>query len=159
MNKPKGLGKPKIGTRGVRLGILGQTGTGKSEFVFGSATKMAKVYAIDTEGGSQFYNPEEHHGFEVINTKSPLDAISLLQYVEQLYFSGEKVIFAIDSYTGMWHEQQEVAEKVGSTRAGTKRRCSSSSWDFFTSWTAPTICCSLLVSSSLSGASAPSSLS
>jgi len=39
----------------------------------------------------------------------------------------------------------EIRGWSGSTRAGTKRPCSSSSWDFFISWMGPTICCSLFV--------------
>lgn len=121
MNKPKGLGTPQLGARGVRCGLMGQPGTGKTEFVFGSIPKLARLYVVDTEGRSQYYDPDKHHGFEVLESKVPSDALELLRYVEHLYRQGEKVVFAIDSTTPIWHHQQEVAEDIGKTSFGTAR--------------------------------------
>ena len=120
MNKPKGLGKPQLGARGVRCGLMGQPGTGKTEFVF-RIPQLARLYVVDTEGRSQYYDPDKDHGFEVLESKKPSDALELLRYVESLYRQGEKVVFAIDSTTPIWHHQQEVAEDIGKTSFGTAK--------------------------------------
>ena len=127
MKKPQGLGKPTLGQRGVRAGLLGQFGTGKTEFVFASIPKVAHLIVVDTEGRSQFYDADAHSGFEVLVTKSPKEILGLLKYAEHLCRDGQSVVFAVDSMTSVWHAQQDVAASIGSTSAGTAK---------FSSWAA-----------------------
>jgi len=120
MAKPKGLGKPNLGERGAKLGVYGVYGTGKTELIM-SATRLAHLLLVDAEGRSQYYDPEENHGFEVVYSKNVKDALDLLAYAEELHRKGERVVFAIDGFSSMWFEQQEVAERIGSTSAGTAK--------------------------------------
>lgn len=120
MSKPKGLGKPQVGERGSRLGILGRPGTGKTELLM-SARKVGHLLVADSEGRTQFYDPDEHFGFEAIYTKSVKEATALLHYAEDLHRKGDPVVFAIDGFSSMWFEQQEVAERIGSTSRGTAK--------------------------------------
>ncbi|MCP4537721.1 MAG: AAA family ATPase [Chloroflexi bacterium] len=124
MNKPKGLGVPKVCERGAKIGVYGEPGTGKTELVM-SATKYAHLLLMDCEGRSQYYDPNDGHGFEVAYSKSINDAIELLQYAESLHAQGKKVVFAIDGWSAIWQEQQEVAERIGATSRGTAKY---SSW-------------------------------
>lgn len=119
MPKPKSLGTPdRLGSRGSKIGVYGDWGTGKTELVM-SATKVAHLLVVDAEGRTQFYDPKANHGFEVIYSKDVKDALTLLEYAEELHAQGKPVIFAIDSFSSMWFEQQEVAEAVGVTSKGT----------------------------------------
>jgi len=120
MSKPKGLGKPVIGERGAKVGVYGQFGTGKTELVM-SATEIGHLLVVDAEGRTQYYDSEKDHGFEVIYSKDVSDAINLLTYAQALKHKGERAIFAIDGFSSMWFEQQEVAERAGMTSAGTPR--------------------------------------
>jgi len=90
-----------------------------------SATKIAHLLLLDAEGRSQYYKPEADHGFEAIYSKSVQDAIDLLAYAEQLHASGTPVVFGLDGWSSLWFEQQEVAERIGSTGRGTAKY---SSW-------------------------------
>lgn len=119
MTKPDKLGTPdRLGSRGSKIGAYGDWGTGKTELMM-SATKVAHVLVVDAEGRTQFYDPKANHGFEVVYSKDVKDALTLLEYAEELHAQGKPVVFAIDGFSGMWFEQQEVAEAVGSTSRGT----------------------------------------
>ena len=117
MSKPKGLGKPELFERGAKIGLYGAPGTGKTELLM-SATEQARLLVLDCEGRSQYYDPDKDHGFEAQYSKSINDAIALLAYAEELHAKGEKVVFAIDGWSAIWMEQQEVAEQIGSTSRG-----------------------------------------
>lgn len=123
MNKPGKLGKPLQFARGAKVGVYGQFGTGKTELVM-SATKVAHLLLLDAEGRSQYYDAEKDFGFEAIYSKNIQDAIDLLTYAEDLQRSGESVVFGIDGWSSLWFEQQEVAERIGSTSRGTAKYAS-----------------------------------
>ncbi len=124
MDKPKGLGKPTVHERGAKIGAYGEPGTGKTELIM-SVTKYAHLLLMDCEGRSQYYDPDEGLGFEVMYSKSINDAIDLLRYAESLHAQGKKVVFAIDGWSAIWMEQQEVAERIGATSGGNAKY---SSW-------------------------------
>ena len=124
MKKPVGLDKPVVGQRGAKIGVYGQFGTGKTELCM-SAVEVAHLLLVDAEGRSQYYDPEKGHGFEVIYSKDVNEAVKLLEYAQSLQKQGEKVVFAIDGFSSMWFEQQEVAERAGTTSRGTAKY---SSW-------------------------------
>ena len=116
MGKPSGLGEPVVRARGAKVACYGTEGTGKTELVM-SARSVGRVLVLDTEGRTQYYK-QAGYGFEAMYSKSADDAIKLLEYAEELHAAGEKVVFAIDSFSSLWFEQQEVAERVGATRSG-----------------------------------------
>lgn len=115
---------PQQFARGAKIGVYGQFGTGKTELVM-SATKIAHLLLLDAEGRSQYYDPEKDLGFEAIYSKYIQDAIDLLTYAEYLQQQGEVVVFGLDGWSSLWFEQQEVAERIGSTRTGNAKY---SSW-------------------------------
>ena len=117
MAKPKGLGAPIVMERGAKVACYGREGTGKTELVM-SARNVGRLILLDTEGRSQYYDPDAGYGFEVKYSKSAEDALELLRYAEELHRQGEKVVFGIDSYSSLWFAQQEVAEEAGATRTG-----------------------------------------
>lgn len=123
MKKPTNLGAPTQFTRGAKIGGYGQCGTGKTELVM-STTEVAHLLLLDAEGRSQYYDAEANHGFEVVYSKSIQDAIDLLAYAEHLQRDGQAVVFGLDGWSSLWFEQQEVAERIGSTRRGTAKYAS-----------------------------------
>lgn len=123
MNRPTKLGQPLQYARGAKIGVYGQFGTGKTELVM-SATKVAHLLLLDAEGRSQYYSVDANHGFEVIYSKNIQDAIDLLVYAESLRQTGEQVVFGLDGWSSLWFEQQEVAERIGSTSRGTAKYAS-----------------------------------
>jgi hypothetical protein len=124
VEKPDGLDVPGQFSRGAKIGAYGMPGTGKTELVM-SATEVAKLYLIDCEGRSQYYDPKKDKGFEAIYTTDPKVAFDVLRYVESLHKAGEAVCFAIDGWSAIWYTQQEVAEGLGITSFGTTK---------YTSW-------------------------
>jgi hypothetical protein len=120
MAKPKGLGVPAVGDRGAKVGALGRPGTGKTELLM-SATEVGRLFVVDAEGRSQYYDPNAGHGFEALYSKNVKDALDILDYVEGLHKKGESVVFGIDGFSSMWFEQQEVAARIGSTSRGTAK--------------------------------------
>jgi len=106
--------------RGAKVACYGREGTGKTELVM-SARHVGKLILLDTEGRSQYYDPDVGFGFEVKYSKSAEDALELLAYAESLHASGERVVLGIDSFSSIWQEQQEVAEKKGATSFGTPK--------------------------------------
>jgi hypothetical protein len=120
MRKPAGLGAPPKAGRGSKIGVYGLEGTGKTEFMM-SACQVKKLFVVDTEGRTQYYDPEDGRGFEVVYSKDPKDVLDVLAYVEHLHRQGEPVAFGLDSFSSVWFEQQEVAERIGSTSKGTAK--------------------------------------
>lgn len=126
MPKPPWLHPPVLGERGTKVAVYGQPGMGKTNFIM-SACEVAKLFIIDTEGRTQYYPPDYlGHGFEVAYTQNVEQAMEVLRWAEEVHEkTGEEVAFGIDSFTGIWQQQQEVAEKHGITRMGTPKY---SSW-------------------------------
>jgi hypothetical protein len=120
MARPKSLSKPVVGERGAKIGASGEPGTGKTELLM-TAREIGHLLVVDAEGRTQYYDPEEHHGFEAIYSKNVKDALELLAYAEELHGKGDPVIFGVDGFSSMWFEQQEVAERIGSTSRGTAK--------------------------------------
>lgn len=117
MKKPAKLAEPQVFTRGTKVAVYGQWGTGKTEFMM-SVVEVARLFVVDTEGRTQYYDPTKGHGFEVVYSKDPKDMLEVLTYAEHLNSKGERAAFGLDSMTGIWFEQQEVAERLGTNRAG-----------------------------------------
>jgi hypothetical protein len=86
-----------------------------------SSREVGHLLVVDAEGRTQYYDPDEHFGFEAIYGKNVKDALDLLRYAEELHRKGESVIFGVDGFSSMWFEQQEVAARIGSTSRGTAK--------------------------------------
>ena len=121
--KPAGLGAPVIASRGSKVMVYGMEGTGKTEFMMSLCKYMAaqdppgQVFILDTEGRTQYY-AKDGYQFEVLYSVNPFDLLELLDYVEDLHSQGHRVALGVDSFSGIWFEQQEVAETLGATRSG-----------------------------------------
>jgi hypothetical protein len=117
MSRPQGLCVPEMHARGAKIGGYGGPGSGKTELV-STIVEVAHLLWFDNEGRSQYYDPKKGFGFEALYSEKVEDAIELLLYAEELKAKGENVAFAIDSFSQIWMEQQEVAEGIKTTRHG-----------------------------------------
>ena len=103
---------PNPTERPIRILVYGYSKQGKSHFVH-TATEVGPLYWIDTERGSDFYPPEEGHGFQVSYSKDPKVALEAIEEAHSMVLKGDvRPIVAIDSFSSIWFEQQEVAEKL-----------------------------------------------
>jgi len=122
MPRPSGLGRPEIGARGAKIGVYGEPGKGKTELVMTAARNGGRMlYVLDTEGRTQYYLKDPRFTFEPLYSKRVEDALALLKYTEEEQAHGKRVIFAVDSFSSLWFEQQGVAEAAGMTSRGTAK--------------------------------------
>jgi hypothetical protein len=103
---------PKPTERPIRLLVYGFSKQGKSHLVF-SSTEVGPLFWIDTERGSDFYPSDRGHGFRVRYDKDPKIALEAIEAAHELAMEGgPRPIVAIDSFSSVWFEQQEVAEHL-----------------------------------------------
>jgi hypothetical protein len=95
--------------------------TGKSHFVH-TACQVGPVLWMDTEHGSDYYDPGAGHDFEVAYAKDPELALKAIEHANS--------IVAIDSVSSVWFMQQEVAEQLTTegSRGKTQGRTSFRAW-------------------------------
>lgn len=119
---------PNPTERPIRILVYGYSKVGKSHFV-SSATEVGPLYWIDTERGSDFYPPEEGHGFQVNYSKDPRVALEAIKMAhEEAIQGGPRPIVALDSFSSVWFEQQEVAEKLTEEWGKGKGRSTFRAW-------------------------------
>lgn len=100
--------------RPLRLLAYGLPKTGKSHLVASSAA-VGPLYWMDTEGGSDFYDPTVGHGFRVLRSTDPLLALEAIEAANKVVGSnghGPRPVIALDSFSSIWFAQQEVAEQL-----------------------------------------------
>lgn len=119
---------PSPAERPIRILVYGYSKQGKSHFVH-TATEVGPLYWIDTERGSDFYPPEEGHGFQVSYSKDPKVALEAIEEAHNMALKGDvRPIVAIDSFSSIWFEQQEVAEKLTEEWGKGKDRATFRAW-------------------------------
>jgi hypothetical protein len=99
--------------------VYGLSKRGKSHFVFTSAG-VGPLYWIDTESGSDYYDSSEGHGFKVLRSTDPRQAIQAVEAASAAVNGDVRPVVAIDSFSSIWFSQQEVAEQL--TRQWSKGR-------------------------------------
>ena len=99
--------------RPLRILVYGYSKQGKSHFVH-TATEIGILWWIDTEGGSDFYDPDgKGFGFKSLKTDDPSMAIAAISEASERYRTGApRPTVAIDSFSSMWFAQQEVARQL-----------------------------------------------
>jgi hypothetical protein len=102
--------EPKPTERPLRILVYGLPKHGKSHFVF-TATEVGPLYWIDTEGGSGYYDPTAGYGFRVLRSTDPAQAIAAVEAASAAT-NGERPVVAVDSFSSVWFNQQEVAEQL-----------------------------------------------
>ena len=85
----------------LKLGIYGDTGSGKTYTALNVATKLGKVALVDTEHSSDFY--AARFDFDVIHTRSLKTLIDILNSKEL----GKYDVLVVDSITHFWEDAQE----------------------------------------------------
>ena len=106
---------PQQQEKTLKVLAYGPTKSGKSHFIH-TATQVGPVLWQDTEHGSDYYDPGEHHGFQVAYDNSPeitLQAIMQANSMVKENGTALRPIVAIDSFSSVWYAQQEVAERLG----------------------------------------------
>jgi len=103
--------KPTAQERTLKVLVYGPTKTGKSHFVH-TATEVGHVLWQDTEHGSDFYDPDDNHGFRVLYSKDPHKAIAAVKEGDTIATNGNRPVVALDSFSSTWFMQQEVAEEL-----------------------------------------------
>ena len=111
--------EPKRTERPLRILVYGLPKRGKSHFVFTSAG-VGPLYWIDTEGGSDYYDSAAEHGFRVLRSTDPRHAIQAVEAASASVNGGVRPVVAMDSFSSVWFNQQEVAEEL--TRQWSKGR-------------------------------------
>jgi len=121
--------KPTAQERTLKVLVYGPTKTGKSHFVH-TATEAGPVLWQDTEHGSDFYDPDENHGFRVLYSKDPEKAIAAVKEGDTIATNGNRPVVALDSFSSTWFMQQEVAEELTAkwSRGKDKGRASFRAW-------------------------------
>jgi len=109
---------PQPTERPLRVLVYGLPKMGKSHFVF-TATEVGPLYWIDTEGGSDYYDPSAGYGFWVLRSADPQHAIKAIEAASDAV-NGDWPIVALDSFSSVWFNQQDVAEEL--TRQWSKGR-------------------------------------
>jgi hypothetical protein len=102
--------EPKPTERPLRILVYGLPKHGKSHFVF-TATEVGPLYWIDTEGGADYYDHAAGHGFKVLRSTDPAQAIQAVEAASAAT-NGERPVVAVDSFSSVWFNQQEVAEQL-----------------------------------------------
>jgi len=97
--------------RPLRILVYGLSKKGKSHFVF-TSTEIGPLYWIDTEGGSDFYDPDEGYGFKVLRSTDPKQAVQAVEAASAAVNGNVRPVVAIDSFSSIWFNQQEVAEQL-----------------------------------------------
>ena len=100
--------------RPLRLLVYGLPKTGKSHLV-ASGAEVGPLYWMDTEGGSDFYDPAEGHGFRVLRSTDPNLALEAIEAANQAIGNnghGPRPVISLDSFSSIWFAQQEVAEQL-----------------------------------------------
>jgi len=103
--------KPVQTERPLRILVYGLPKRGKSHFV-ATGAEVGPLYWIDTEGGSDYYNSDEDHGFRVLRSTDPAQAIKAIEAASASVNGDGRPVVALDSFSSIWFNQQDVAEKL-----------------------------------------------
>jgi hypothetical protein len=115
---------PDRTARPLRILAFAPAKKGKSHFCF-TATDVGPLYWIDTERGSDFYDPTSNHGFKANHSVDPRVALEAIKAASS---TPVQSAVAIDSMSSVWFEQQEVAERVTQGSKQSAKRASFRAW-------------------------------
>ncbi len=85
----------------MKLGIYGDTGSGKTYTALEIASKLGKIAVIDTEHSSDFYSVK--YDFDVIHTRSLKTVLDILNSGELSNYG----VLIVDSITHLWEDAQD----------------------------------------------------
>jgi len=86
----------------LKLGIYGESGSGKTYTALKIASQLGKIAFIDTEHGSDFYADEFQ--FDVLHTRSLAEATEAVKKLENTDYD----VLIVDSITHLWESAQEA---------------------------------------------------